>query len=156
MGLGGGDSFWKNKILKYKRSLNPFLHVFISFSSTLLLSLFKREHLASWMNEPKWAPTQSPTVLQREEFQGFVKNVYNVTFSSPLEEGFNALGSFCWLEILLWPSAFARRGPQWRVTLDQIHNILLILLGASWDPAPHWPIPSTHLYTFHLCRKGPF
>lgn len=101
-GFGSRLQERKNKILKYKCSLNPFLHLFISFSSQVSLNVNIWNHLDQRMN-PNGREhhlsnqTVTSTVSQHKEFQGFVKNVYTVTFSCPLEEVFNALGSFYWL-----------------------------------------------------------
>lgn len=84
-GFAGEERQQKNKILKYKCSLSPFLHLCISFSSSLPSTLFKCKRLPpEWMNPNGWKHRLSNqtgrTVLQRQEFQGFVKNETNTHF----------------------------------------------------------------------------
>lgn len=132
-GFGSRLQERKNKIWKYKCWLDPFLHLFISFSSQVSLNGNIWNHLNERMNPNGWNQT-GQTVTSK---QGFLKNVCKVTFSCPLEEVFNALGSL-YSKSFLCPRPLntsvlqqeIKGWPRWRVTLDQIHNILL---GASCD-----------------------
>lgn len=136
-GFGSRLQERKNKSWKYKCSLAPFLHLFLSFSSQVSLNVNIWNHLNEWMNPNGWNQT-GQTVTSTVSKQGFLKNVCKVTFSCPLEEAFNALGSL-YYKFFLCPRPNSFYTPVYLSLVSQGS-----VLGST--------VSSTHCICFYLLK----